>query len=627
MSFTPDFLDEIRARTPLADIIGRRVNLIRRGREYVALCPFHKEKTPSFTINEDKGFFHCFGCGAHGDTIGFEMRIDNLTFPEAVERLARAAGLALPARTPEERERAKERTSLYGVLEAACAWFEAQLVGAGGKAAREYLGARGVDDATIATFRLGWAPDSRSALKQALARQGVSEATTVTAGLLIQPEGGGAAYDRFRGRIVFPITDRGGRVVGFGGRALGDGEPKYLNSPETPLFRKRSLLYGLALARKPARDANEVIVAEGYMDVIALHRAGFGNAVAPLGTALTEDQIQELWRLAPEPVVCFDGDAAGHRAAYRAAERALPLLKPGRSLRFVALPVGEDPDSLIAKRGAQALREALAQARPLADLLWEMEIGDRSIDTPERRAGVKKRLETVADQIRDLTVRGYYKGQFQSRLRGAIRGGAPATGRRVRRGVRAFDRDRPPERPLADSLGSGAEGLSERRERLLVTMLLDDPGLLTSVAEDFAALAFATPELDRLRRAILDVASGISDLDSETLRRHLSARGMSAAVDRLSAPRDWPGRWLEDGSTGAAASRSERVREWRHVLSHQRVVALKAELHAAVADHATSESEDALKRIDALRREIEQSARDEGELEEPGMIPGGGNAV
>ncbi|MCH9020554.1 MAG: DNA primase [Proteobacteria bacterium] len=353
----------------------------------------------AFALEDNILTGNCFGCGAHGDAIGFEMRIDNLTFPEAVERLARAAGLALPARTPEERERTKERTSLYAVLEAACVWFEAQLAGAGGKTAREYLAARGVDDATIATFRLGWAPDSRTALKEALARQDISGQMMVTGGLLKQPEGGGAAYDRFRGRIIFPITDRGGRVVGFGGRALGDREPKYLNSPETPLFHKRQLLYGAALARKAAREASEVIVAEGYMDVIALHRAGFANAVAPLGTALTEEQIQELWRLAPEPVVCFDGDSAGHRAACRVAERALPLLEPGRSLRFVALPAGEDPDSLIAKRGAQALREALAQARPLADLLWEIETRDRPIDTPERRAGVKKRLEKVAGRI------------------------------------------------------------------------------------------------------------------------------------------------------------------------------------------------------------------------------------
>ena len=287
MMFPPQFLDEIRARVSLADTIGRRVRLTRRGREHVGLCPFHNEKTPSFTVSEDKAFFHCFGCGEHGDVIGFAMRIDNLTFPEAVERLADAAGLPLPRQTPEDKAREKERTSLYTVLEAACAWFESQLGETVGAKARDYLNGRGLDAATIAKFRLGWAPDSRIALKRALAAEGISETMMVAAGMLIVPDDGGTSYDRFRGRVIFPITDRGGRIVAFGGRALGDGKPKYLNSPETTLFHKGALVYGHAMARKAAREAREVVVCEGYTDVIALHRAGFENTVAPLGTALT----------------------------------------------------------------------------------------------------------------------------------------------------------------------------------------------------------------------------------------------------------------------------------------------------------------------------------------------------
>ncbi|MCH7944024.1 MAG: DNA primase, partial [Proteobacteria bacterium] len=274
MSFSPEFLDEIRLRVTLSDSISRRVPLTRKGREFAGLCPFHKEKTPSFTVNDEKGFFHCFGCGAHGDVIGFEMRMDGLSFPEAVERLAGVAGLALPKQTPEDRQRTKQRTSLYGVMEAACVWFEQRLADAGGGRARDYLADRGVSAETIAEFRLGWAPDSRGALKQALAAQGISQAMMSEAGLTGTPEDGGKPYDRFRGRIIFPITDRGGRLVAFGGRALGDGMPKYLNSPETLLFHKGRLLYGLALARKPAHDAGEIIVAEGYMDVIAFQHAG-----------------------------------------------------------------------------------------------------------------------------------------------------------------------------------------------------------------------------------------------------------------------------------------------------------------------------------------------------------------
>ncbi len=627
MSFPPQFLDEIRARHALADIIGRRVRLVRRGREHVGLCPFHNEKTPSFTVSEDKGFFHCFGCGAHGDVIGFAMRADNLTFPEAVERLARAAGLEPPASTPHDRERAKERTSLYTVIEAACAWFEARLAGDEGEAARDYLVCRGLDADTITAFRLGWAPDARGALKRALAGQGYSETMMTAAGLLVVPDGGGAPYDRFRGRIVFPITDRAGRVVGFGGRVLGDGKPKYLNSPETPLFHKGALLYALAQARKPARDAGEVIVAEGYMDVIALHRAGFENAVAPLGTALTETQIRELWRLAPEPVICFDGDTAGVNAAYRAAERAVALLEPGRSLRFVALPAGDDPDTFIARRGAASFRATLAAARPLADMLWDMEVGGRPVDTPERRAGIKKRLNECADRIGDLRVRGYYKDQFRKRLREAIDGSAPPAQGRARGRGRRFHPDRPPEPRLPDSLGTGTRGVGERRERHLVTMIVDHPELLDAVAEEFATVDIANRDLDGARRAILEMAPEESGLDSEALKRHLTAQGISISVERVAAPVDWSERHLEDELPRREASCLDLEREWRDVLALHQSGMLDAELRAAFETYAETRSEEALERWNALRRRVERRAGDKASLGEFDSRPGHGNAA
>ena len=621
MSFTPEFLDEIRLRTPLSDTIGRRMNLVRKGREFAGLCPFHKEKTPSFTVNDDKGFYHCFGCGAHGDVIGFEMRIDNLGFPEAVERLARAAGLPLPAHTPEDQERARKRTSLYGVIEAACAWFEARLADSGGRRARGYLADRGVDAATVATFRIGWAPDSRAALKEALAGQDISEAMMIDAGLVGTPEDGGKPYDRLRGRIIFPIADRGGRIVAFGGRALGDGTPKYLNSPETPLFRKGHLLYGLALARKFARETNELIVTEGYMDVIALHRAGFENAVAPLGTALTEDQMHELWRLAPEPVVCFDGDDAGRRAAARAVTRALPLLEPGRSLRFVTLPAGEDPDSLIAARGPEGLREVLGGARPLADMLWEMEVGGRAVDTPERRAGVEKRLFDRAGQVGDQRVRDHYRREFKARLWAAFGGRGKAPVGRRRDGRRAGPpsagaRFRLPEPPLADALGSGVAGSAERRERLLVTMVLAHPELLANLREEFATVAIADARLDRLRRAILDALPDDSGLDSESLKRHLSDQGFETIVDRLSAPADWSRRRLDDRLGKPGATLGELERGWCHVLSrHARFVTLEAEVRAAEAALAKDMTEEMLARFDALKRQVDRIAGEDAEFE------------
>ncbi len=626
MTFTPQFLDEIRAQVALAETIGRRVRLVRRGREHVGLCPFHKEKTPSFTVNEDKGFFHCFGCGEHGDVIGFEMRIDNLTFPEAVERLAGVAGLSLPARGPEDRERARERTSLYEVVEAACVWFEEQLSAKGGGAAREYLAGRGLDEEAIARFRLGWAPDSRGALKRALTERGISEAMLVTAGLLVAPEGGGAPYDRFRGRVIFPISDRGGRVVGFGGRTLGEGTPKYLNSPETPLFHKGALLYGLARACKPARDKREVIVAEGYTDVIALSRAGFANAVAPLGTALTELQIRELWRLAPEPVICFDGDAAGRRAAQRAVERALPVLQPGRSLRFAFLPPGEDPDSLIARHGARALDEALARARPLADLLWDMETAGRPIDTPERRAALEKRLEDGVRRVADASVRRHYERHFRSRLweafkaaRPAARGPGPGSGRRFAPPL--------PEVPLADNLGGATKDLGERRERLLVGMIVNRPELLAVVEEEFAAIAIASPELDGLRKAILDALPRESGLDSGALKRHLSGRGMGTAVDRLLAPLEWSERRLEDSLIRADAPLSELVQGWRHVATRHGVARLEAELEAAVEDLAENMTDEAVALVQALKRQIERGAGNEADLEPLESEPGTENPI
>ena len=388
MAFTPDFLDEIRARLSVSDVVGRRVRLTKAGREHKGLCPFHNEKTPSFYVNDDKGFFHCFGCGAHGDVFGFTMRAEGLEFREAVERMAGLAGLQLPVESPAERERAEQRKTLHQVVEAACAWFEAQLRAPGGRAALAYLRDRGLDDATIKAFRLGFAPDGRTALKDALKAQGIDESQALEAGLLVKPEGGGESYDFFRGRVMFAINDRRGQVVAFGGRVMGDGQPKYLNSRDTPLFDKGRMLYALDKAREGVRGGAELIVVEGYMDVIALHAAGFSGAVAPLGTAFTEAQIEQLWKLAPEPIVCFDGDAAGQRAALRAADRALPILAPGLSLRFAVMPLGDDPDSLVRKRGPEALRDVLRHAKPLSDVVWESEVVGRVLETPEQRAEI-----------------------------------------------------------------------------------------------------------------------------------------------------------------------------------------------------------------------------------------------
>jgi len=614
MTFTSEFLDEIRARVSLSETIGRRLRLIRRGREFSALCPFHNEKSPSFTINDDKGFFHCFGCGAHGDVIGFAMRIDNLTFPEAVERLAGAAGLALPTRSPEDAARAKERASLHDVVAAAGAWFAAELAGPGGRAALDYLAARGVGAETIRTFGLGWAPDARAALKRALTGAGSAETDLVAAGLLIAPEDGGATYDRFRGRVIFPIADRAGRLVGFGGRILGEGGPKYLNSPETPLFHKGGLLYNLARARKPARDANEVVVVEGYMDVIALDRAGFANAVAPLGTALTERQLAELWRLAREPVLCLDGDAAGQRAAAKVAERALPLLRPGYSLRFVRLPRDDDPDSLIARDGAAAFRALLAGARNLVEVVWETRLAGLPIDTPERRAGARKAMRDLCREIGDAEVRKQYGKLFNERLDGGAAGARRPgrTGRRTGNGERRGWRGAAPHEPrlpAAHRLGAGAGGSAIPRERRLLALVVAWPELAVELDEALAAIDFEAPAHVRLRDAILAIlaeTAAAAPPGREALRDVLAADPALARVL---------------GEEHAADEPLARARtEARDILRLYRQAALKHELDAAGSDLGREITEDKWRRIKALRQAYDQAQRHH----EAGDDPDGG---
>ena len=416
MAFPPQFLDEIRDRVSLAGVVGHHVKLTRRGREYVGLCPFHSEKTPSFTVVEDKAFYHCFGCGAHGDVIGFTMRMSSMGFREAIENLAREAGLKIPEELPEDRERHERSLSLHDACEQACVFFEEQLRAPGGGAARDYLARRGLDAETIARFRLGWAPEARDALKRALGGR-FPEPLLVEAGLLRRAEDRDS-YDFFRGRVIFPIADKGGKIIAFGGRTMGDGQPKYLNSPDTPIFDKGRTLYGAHLARA-AKTEFLPIVTEGYMDVISLHLAGFPGAVAPLGTALTETQLLELWRLGEQPILCFDGDAAGKRAAVRALARGLPLLRPEVGLRFVLLPETEDPDSLIKSQGAAVFRGYLEGAIDASEFTWRVSAQGREASyysTPEKILGLQSRIGTRIRTIENGAVQREFQHYLNDRL-------------------------------------------------------------------------------------------------------------------------------------------------------------------------------------------------------------------
>jgi len=594
MAFPPRFLDDVKDRVGLVDVVGRRVKLVRKGREHLGLCPFHNEKTPSFTVNEDKGFYHCFGCGAHGDAISFVQNTQNLTFADAVAQLAGLAGLEMPVETPEERAREERRLGLAEAVDAASRWFADQLRAPAGEAARRYLSGRGLDEQAIGHFRLGFAPDSRDALKSALTAQGFPADALIETGLLKQPDDGGAPYDLFRNRVMFPITDRRGRVVAFGARLLGDAKAaKYINSPDTPLFHKGRTLYNLDRATAAVRDGAFLLVAEGYMDVIALHRAGFEGAVAPLGTALTEDQIAALWRCADEPVLCFDGDEAGARAAARAADRALPLLRPGKSLRFAMLPPGKDPDDLIAADGAAAMSRVVDDGIPMSELIWNLEVGMRSLDTPERRADLERRLRQRALRIADPAVQNYYWSSFRDRLYRRFR--APRRPDRVR------GRDGPWPVAGGRALASAAV-FPRRRQQVVLATLLQHPEL----ADEFSdALAHAEldADLDALLQALQKHLAASPDLDAGALKRHLSRDGFAAVIGALCADDVLAHASFARPDSPAAAARSGLAQVLAFIFQGRRMEELEATARYT-ADHPDEDKE---ARFLAFRRDVELS--------------------
>lgn len=615
MGFSPSFLDELRLRNPIADVVGRRVKLIRRGREYTGLCPFHNEKTPSFTVSDEKGFYHCFGCGAHGDVITFVMEKEGLTFPEAVERLAQDAGLEMPEQTHEDRMKESRRASLADVNEAAALWFSDQLAGARGEDARAYVTKRGLSPRAVRDFRLGFAPSGRTFLKQALLSKGLDETLLIEAGLLIKPDDGGESYDRFRNRLMFPIRDRRGRVIAFGGRAMEKDAPaKYLNSPETPLFHKGLTLYNLDQAQKSARDGAQIIVAEGYMDVIALVEGGFQAAVAPLGTALTEDQLRILWRMAPEPVLCFDGDKAGVRAAQRAADRALPLLEPGHSLRFALLSDGDDPDSLIRGKGASAFQDVLDRAIPLAELLWDMETRDADLSTPERRAALSRNVRAKVREIANNEVRGFYEDEMRTRLdklfgRGKSRpktyenrrfkGSGGFQKRFEPQGASSFLKANKLARPNAE------DDRTHMLEQLILTLLLNHPGLLHQAHEELAELPFSHALVDKAVEALLSLSAHQENLDSQAIRDTLRETGLSRLLDSLN--RDAVVRRVAFAAKDADVGLVQAG--FRHILARlRRMNDLERERAQAVAELEQGGSEAAYNRLKAVMAELESAA-------------------
>jgi DNA primase len=529
---TPAFLDELRARTSLSALVAKTVKLTKAGRESKGCCPFHQEKTPSFYVNDDKGFYHCFGCSAHGDAIRWLTDQRGLPFIDAVKELAQSAGMEMPALDRQAAEKQEAARGLHDVMADAAAWFTEQLDGISGADARALLEKRGVSAKTARDFALGFAPDSRGKLKTALAAAG--DSMLVEAGMLIQVEGK-EPYDRFRGRLMIPIRDPRGRTIAFGGRIIGDGEPKYLNSPDTPLFDKGRTLYNLDRAAPAVRKSGRVIVVEGYMDVIALAQAGIAEAVAPLGTALTEAQLERLWRLADVPILCFDGDSAGQKAALRAAHRGLPLLTPGKSLSFVTMPEGQDPDDLIRAKGAVGLEALLAAREPLVDRLWATELAAETLDTPEQRAGFKQRLAELAGGIADASVRAEYQSEFRQRFADRF---TP-----VRKPFVPFEK-RPPWQgkgqwkppitsPSSAAKAVGAAGIDPLLSKAVLAGLIRHPVEIARHMEVLGSLRLADGALGRLFEAVVDLALEDRALDSGRLVTILSKSGFDAIATEL----------------------------------------------------------------------------------------------
>ncbi|HEY5070584.1 MAG TPA: DNA primase [Caulobacteraceae bacterium] len=612
MRFDDRFLDEIKSRLRLSDVIGKSVKLRRQGREYVGLSPFTKERTPSFFVNDDKGFFHDFSSGKSGDLISFLQETERLSFVEAVERLAGEAGVPLPEPDPEAAAQEKKRASLADWLEIATAWFEASLRRPPGAAAREYLAGRGLPQAEWARFRLGYAPAGPDALKDYLIAKGARPPELLDAGVLVLPEDGRGAFDRFRDRIVFPITDARGRVVSFGGRAMDPkARAKYLNGPDTALFDKGRLLYGLADARRllhAGGDGAALIVVEGYMDVIACQRASLA-AVAPMGTALTETQMEILWRLHPEPTLCFDADRAGMQAAARAIDRALPLLKANRSFRFAPVTGGKDPDDILREQGAGALKTQLAATTPFVEALFLKERGAEPLDTPERRAALKQRLRAAARSIVDAELSGAYGAALLARFDQLFAPAqpqarwAPGAGRR---GGAAFIA--PPTFPTVEGKAA-AKRLSRSIKPIaaaLAKQALADPQVLDDHLETLEARGLGDPALAGLAKEIIRLRLEADRLDSEALHRHLAESGFSALlidIDRAAVHSRAP--FLREDVTLAAA-RSQ----WSHAFEVlNRLAALEEALEVAKLGLAPGDGAAAFMALkaerDALRRAVE----------------------
>jgi DNA primase len=623
MRFPQSFLDEIRARVSISSVIGRAVQWDKRktnaGKgDYWACCPFHGEKTPSFHCEDRKGRYHCFGCKESGDIFTFLVQKEGMPFPEAVERLASEAGLQMPQMSPEAEAREERRSNLYDVMDLAQEFFVQQLQTSVGAKARGYLSDRGLSAQVQQEFGIGFAPNDRHALNKFLQGNNIMPDQMDEAGLVIRPDDGKPSYDRFRDRIMFPIRDPRGRVIAFGGRAMSaDALAKYLNSPDTPLFHKGTVLYNMDKARKPAHDLSALIACEGYMDVIAFTRAGLPHAVAPLGTALTEEQLAMMWKVTPEPVLCFDGDDAGLKAAYRALDLALERLTPGGSLRFVLLPEGQDPDDLLNSGGPDAVKQAIESAEPMADMVWRRALSRNDRLTPERKARFEADLMQTVNTIADHTVRKYYSDDMRERLRkqsqaeGGWSPGRRAAGggytKRSTRGRGNWNKQpweiESPASPQLRALAGRPIGdiATQRRTGLILLTLINHQHLAEEMIEDIVAMEVTTRELDSLRRRIIDTVASGADLEMHGLRDHLIQTGMGAILDALDTQARHHDCWFAGADAADADARTGLM---QLIAMNRKLVTLEKELKRAELRFAEDMSDENLNLLNEVREQL-----------------------
>ncbi len=600
MSIPARFLDELRSRLTLSEVAGKRLRLERAGREFRACCPFHNEKTASFYINDDKQFYHCFGCGAHGDVIGFMMQHDNLSFIEAVESLAALAGMQVPKASSEDREKSDREKSLYALMDETARFMQRCLHEPAGREALRYIRDRGVSVETIAAFRVGYAPEDGRSLRSFLLAKGFTDNQMIEAGVFRPSKHGGEPFFFFRERIIFPVPDRRGRIVAFGGRVLpehlrppassGFKPPKYINSSDTPLFDKGSMLYGEPHARQAAADGQKVIVVEGYLDVISCFQAGFRGALAPMGTALTEEQITVLWKIIPaeekSPVLCFDGDDAGRRAAARACTKIIPLLKPGHTALFAFLPQGEDPDSLIRSSGGRALQKVIDSALPLVDYLWTFHASGRALGTPEGQAGLSKALEEEVSKIADRSVQTFYRQAFRQRISEAF-----FSRPQVKTG-----KARKEESAVAIHLSRPARKISELHRTILAATAINHPEILGNVEEELMALDLSGFRIKDLLQEVINIWQENEGIDAGELKKLLNDRGYQEILDKLLSSSIY----IHAGFARPESSPERALQGWREIMDRMNMKELLQEHREACAALASDITDENVDRMLAL---------------------------